>query len=140
MKSSRIILILLTICLADEPGVAQWSGGPMREFNFNNPMSALACTMVLNKAREDTLARSLNARRPLDRNSANRAAPGVQEPSRARFDESGLRFRSTGTHLKTKELSDQLSSDPAQREMCLKIMNGVLELFGQQTQRLGLPN
>ena len=113
----------------------------MREFNFNNPMSALAATMVLNRAREDTLAKKLGVRPSTGENPGNRATAGVQtQSSPPRLDESVLRFRSTGGYLKTKELSDQLSTDPAQREICLKIMNGVLDAFGQQTQRLGVPN
>lgn len=114
----------------------------MREFNFNNPMSSLAATMVLNKAREDALARSLGAKSSSGQNAGNRsssAAAQAQSPP-SKIDESVLRFRPTGTYLKTKELADQIGADPAEREFCLKIMNGALDAFGQQTQRLWLPN
>jgi Family of unknown function (DUF6683) len=140
-STSRVIDSFLMLALSYSPVSAQWRGGPMREFNFNNPMSALAATMVLNKAREDTLAKSLGVKPSAGRNSGNRSAPEVQaQPSTRKIDESVLRFRSTGSYLKTKELSDQITTDPAQREICLKIMNGVLDAFGQQTQRLGVPN
>jgi len=135
------MLISFMISLSSTPALAQWRGGPMREFNFNNPMSALAATMVLNKAREDTVAKSLGVKWQSGLNAGNRSTAGLQSPpGPAKTDESVLRFRSTGTYLKTKELSDQLTTDPAQREMCLKIMNGVIDAFGQQTQRLGVPN
>jgi Family of unknown function (DUF6683) len=140
-SNSRLIVSFLILGLAYSPASAQWRGGPMREFNFNNPMSALAATMVLNRAREDTVARSLGVKPSAGRNSGNRSAPEAQAQSPTRkIDESVLRFRSTGTYLKTKELSDQLTTDPAQRDICLKIMNGVLDAFAQQTQKLGVPN
>jgi len=135
-----LIVSFLILGLGYSPASAQWRGGPMREFNFNNPMSALAATMVLNKAREDTLAKSLGVTPTSGRNSGNQSATRAQAQPAPKLDPSVLRFRPTGTYLKTKELSDQLSTDPAEREMCLKIMNGVLDAFGQQTRRLGLPN
>lgn len=120
---------------------AQWRGGPMREFNFNNPMSALAATMVLNRAREDSLAKSLGRKPSSGPNSVSRSSAGPQAmPPQTKIDESVLRFRPSGSYLKTKELADQMSTNPAERETCLKIMNGVLDAFGQKTQQLGLAN
>src|SRR5215471_7683966 len=138
---SRLIVSFLILALGHSPAGAQWRGGPMREFNFNNPMSALAATMVLNKAREETLAKSLGVNPRAERSAGNRSATGIQpQPAPVKMDQSVLRFQSTGTYLKTKELADQMSTDPAQRETCLKIMNGMLDAFGQKTQQLGLQN
>ncbi len=145
MKISRFVIAalsttLLSIASASAQYVRPTTGGTMREFNFNNPMSALAATMVMNKAREDALAKSLGRRPSSARNSGNRSTVETPAPPKSKIDESVLRFRPTGSYLKTKELADQMSDDPAQRERCLKIMNGVLDAFGQKTQQLGLAN
>ena len=140
MKASRIIILLSLPCIPSASSFAQWRSTGTG-FNYNNPMSSLAATMVMNKAREDTLARSLGVNQSSTRSSGNQSTTGAQAPGPPRtIDESALRFRSTGTYLKTQELANQLSTDPATRETCLKIMNGVLDAFGQQTQRLGVPN
>ena len=140
-KLLRVLISLLTLCAFCGADNAQWRGGPMREFNFNNPMSALAATMVLNKAREDTLAKTLGVRPSSTQNSGNQPSTRVQtQPASRQIDESVLRFRPTGTYLKTKELADQMSADPGQRDTCLKLMNEVLDAFGQKTRQLGLAN
>jgi hypothetical protein len=123
------------LCLSFAPARAQWRDNRMG-FNFNNPMSSLAATMVMNKAREDAMAKSLGA----SPNSSRRSGtPSASQPGR-RIDDTALRFRFAGTYIKTRELADQLGSNPAEREQYLKIMNAVLDAFGQQTEKLGLKN
>ncbi len=61
----------LALLVSVAPASAQWRGGTMREFNFNNPMSALAATMVMNKAREDALAKRLGMNSNSGKASAN---------------------------------------------------------------------
>jgi len=136
MRLSRVsISISLTavwLCLSFAPASAQWRDNRMG-FNFNNPMSSLAATMVMNKAREDALAKRLGANPNSPRSSA------ASQQSRA-VDDSALRFRSSGTYIKTRELADQLGSNAAEREQYLKLMNAVLDRFGQLTEKLGFKN
>lgn len=105
-------------------------------FNFNNPMSSLAATMVMNKAREDAMAKSLG----VSPNSSRTSASASTSQPGGRIDDTALRFRSAGTYIKTRALADQLGSNPAEREQYLKLMNAVLDGFGQQVEKLGLKN
>jgi hypothetical protein len=142
MKFSRfVIAALLTIFFSIASASAQYvrptRGGPMREFNFNNPMSALAATMVMNKAREDALAKRLGVN-PNSASSTNHVSsqPKTVKPA----DESSLRFRSAGSYIKTRELADQLGDDAAQRDQYFKLMNAVLDEFGKKVAAAGLQN
>jgi len=130
--SISISLTAVWLCLSFVPARAQWRDNRMG-FNFNNPMSSLAATMVMNKAREDALAKRLGANPNSPRSSA------ASQQSRA-VDDSALRFRSSGTYIKTRELADQLGSNAAEREQYLKLMNAVLDRFGQLTEKLGFKN
>jgi hypothetical protein len=143
MKSWRVIILLLTLCVPSVPGFAQWRSSGTG-FNYNNPMSSLAATMVMNKARENTLAKSLGVTPNSGRSSGNSGRSGnagasAAQPNR-RIDDTALRFRFSGTYIKTPELANQVGSTPAEREQYLKIMNAVLDAFGQQAQRLGFNN
>src|SRR5690242_6561027 len=109
MKVSQIIILWLALVISCVSSIAQYvrptTGGTMREFNFNNPMSALAATMVMNRAREDALAKRLGAN-PNSASSANQVSSQPQPVNPA--DESSLKFRSAGGYIKTRELADQL--------------------------------
>jgi len=137
MKSSRVIIPLLTLCISNVSTLAQWRSN-QTGFNYNNPMSSLAATMVMNKAREDALAKRLGVNPNSTRGSASAGATPAQ-PSR-RVDDTALRFRFSGTYVKTPELANQVGSTPAEREQYLKIMNAVLDAFGQQAEKLGFRN
>jgi hypothetical protein len=141
MKLSRCYISLsLTsawLCLSFAPASAQWRDNQMG-FNFNNPMSSLAATMVMNKAREDAMAKRLGVNPNTARASGN-TTPSSSQPN-TRSDETALRFRSSGTYIKPRELADQLGSTPAEREQYLKLINAVLDGFTQQTQKLGFTN
>ena len=133
--SISLSLATAWLCLSFSSARAQWRDNQMG-FNFNNPMSSLAATMVMNKAREDAMAKSLGAspNSPRTSGTASASQPG------GRIDDTALRFRSAGTYIKTRELADQLGSNPAEREQYLKIMNAVLDAFGAQTEKLGFKN
>jgi len=144
MKSSRIIILLVTLCISTASSQAQYvrptTGGTMREFNFNNPMSALAATMVMNKAREDALAKRLGVNPNSGQSSVKQTSPRVQSQRNTSFDESTLKFRPAGSYVKTRELADQLGNTQAERDQYFKLMNAVLDGFGQQVERVGLRN
>ena len=51
-----------------------------------------------------------------------------------------MRFRPSGTHLKTRELAEQLGNTPAERGQYLTLMNAVLDGFARQAKKLGVEN
>jgi hypothetical protein len=132
MNSRSIILVLVTACLLPflySPANAQWRDNRFG-FNFNNPMSSLAATMVLSKAREDALA----AR------SGTNPASASDAQSIQQIDDTALRFHFAGTYIKTSDLANQLGSNPTEREQYLKMMNAALDGFEKQTAGPGLQN
>lgn len=133
--SISLSLTTALLCVSFAPASAQWRS-TQTGFNYNNPMSSLAATMVMNKARENTLAKSLG----VSPNSSGPSSNASTSQPGGRIDDTALRFRSAGTYIKTRELADQLGSNPAEREQYLKIMNAVLDAFGAQTEKLGFKN
>jgi hypothetical protein len=101
--------------------------------NWNNPLSSSVATMVMRKAREDALARELGTNVPGDR------APAARR-RRPEIDNAAVRFRPTGTYLKTRELADQLGSTPTERAQYLTLMNNVLQEYDKQAQTAGMQN
>jgi hypothetical protein len=61
------------------------------------------------------------------------------QPSKP-IDERVVKFRSTGSHIRTKALADALGNDQQQRDQYLKLMNAILDGFNQQAQKAGLQN
>jgi hypothetical protein len=51
-----------------------------------------------------------------------------------------VRFHSTGTYIKTREMADHLGKTPAEREQYLKLMNAALDGFGKQAAAAGFQN
>jgi len=143
MKLSHISLLFFVLWLPSAPSQAQYvrptTGGTMREFTFNNPMSALAATMVMNKAREDALAQRLGVNDATNRSSTATPARPESQPGNT-VSEAALRFRPAGNYIKIRELADQIGSTPAERETYLKLMNAVLDEFGKKVAAAGLQN
>ena len=144
MKLSRVTILFFALCLSSAASQAQYvrptRGGTMREFNFNNPMSALAATMVMNKAREDALAKQLGVNPNSGQSSANRPSTQAQSQPNKPVDESTLKFRAADGYIKTRGLADQLGNNQAERDQYFKLMNAVLDGFGQQVEKVGLRN
>ena len=100
--------------------------------HWNNPLSASVATMVMNKAREDTLARELGTPAAGDKASTAQHRPD--------FEDAAVRFRPTGTYIKTRELADLLGSNPTERAQYLTLMNVVLQQYDKQAQQAGMQN
>jgi hypothetical protein len=128
----RIALPVL-ICLASAgPSFGQFMDNQFG-FNFNNPMSSLCATMIMNKAREDDLAKRLGVNRTGHQGT-------VSAPARRALNDAAVRFRPSGTFLKTRELADQLGITPEEREQYLKLMNAVIMAFEKEAVAAGKPN
>ena len=103
-------------------------------FNFNNPMSASAFTMVMNNAREEALAKDLGVSQPRGRTTT------VQNQPSQPVNDAALRFQPTGTRIKTHDLAESLGSTPAQRQQYETLMNAVLQVYEGETQKVGMQN
>jgi len=109
-----------------------WMGG-----NFNNPFSAQMSTRIWTRVFyrvPETL--KLGGGKSA---ASSSGAPSQPAPNKT-VDESSLRFRSSGTRLKTHSFADQLGNTPAERDQYLKLMNAVLDGFDQRVKAAGLQN
>ena len=71
---------------------------------------------------------------------ARSASASQQARSRPAVNDSVLRFHSSGTYLKTRELADQLGNTPEERAQYLKLMNAVLDEFRKKVTAADLQN
>lgn len=137
MKTGKFCLICLGVVTAiltvSQQTSAQFTdtmGG-----TWNNPLSASTSTMIWNNIFYG-IHRKAGANKGT---TASTAAQPKSQPNK-RIDDGVVRFRPSGTRIKTRELADQLGNTPAEREQYLKLMNAVLEGFEQQVQKVGLQN
>jgi uncharacterized protein DUF6683 len=143
MRISRfVIATLLTALLAGASASAQYRSSQVPWRNFNNPLSSLAATMVMNKAREDALAKRLGVKpnsRQETGNGLSSQSPSQSPPIKP-VDESSLRFRATGSYIKTREIADLLSVNPTERGQYFTLMNAILDEFGKKVAAAGFQN
>lgn len=108
---------------------------------WNNAMSASASTMIWSSI----FYRTPGASTKTKSSSAPSAAPSKPQTAQANpqskpVDEAAMRFRSTGSYIKTRELADQLGSTQEQRDQYYTLMNAVLQAFDQQAAAANHPH
>ena len=149
MQTIRFYLICLAIVIAiftiSRQAPAQFFGQPTTYHDFyggswNNGGSALASTMIWNCVYYP-LACKKSGGASKGTTSSTTAKPTSQpSPTVKAANPNVVNFRPTGTYIKTRELADSLGNSPAEREQYQKLMNAVLDAFGQQAQKAGFPN
>jgi uncharacterized protein DUF6683/putative nucleic acid binding protein len=149
-KLCSILLAALTIVALSKQADAQYTDTMGRQWTtsmggvFNNPISAQISSMAWNRIFSQTAMRSVSDRAATATAKAPSATTGTAAspaPAENKTGDPGLlRFRSTGTHISTPKLAEQLASTPAEREQYLKLMNAVLEAFDQHVKEAGLQN
>src|SRR5215467_8823511 len=142
MKTIRLYLTCTATAIALLAGAqrvpAQFTGPYTDSMGggFNNPISAQMSTMLWNRIFYPK-ASGTSGRGTAPPSAAARASQ--PEPNRPAGD-SAMRFRPTGTYIKTREMADHLGNTPAERAQYLTLMNAVLDGFGQRVKQAGLQN
>jgi hypothetical protein len=98
------------------PAVAQYTdslGG-----NWNNPASALITNIIMDRYARRRLEQKLGAKH-------------------TKLDDAAVRFRSTGTQLKTREIANLIDANNPQ---VLKLMTALLEEYEKSARAAGKPN
>ncbi len=124
-RGGFLILLVLAACT---PAVAQYRdslGG-----NWNNPASAMITNIIMDRYARRRLEANLAARRS-GKTSTESAAPA------ARSNDASLRFRSTGTQLKTREIANVIDAGNPQ---VFKLLTTLLDEFDKETRAAGHPN
>src|ERR1051325_1568762 len=99
-RSLLTIAMLLTTCL---PVLAQYKdnlGG-----NWSNPASATITNIIMDRYARRRLEKNLAAKRPNSRSTTGSQPPAASPPP-PNFNDAAVRFRSTGTQLKTREIAN----------------------------------
>jgi len=109
MTTTRFVLIswtLIAAIVATAQRVPAQFAGPYRDWyggSFNNPISAQMSTMLWNRV-------FIRIPKGTRGSTPSSTAPRSQAERSQKADESALRFRSSGTRLKTPALADQLGN------------------------------
>jgi len=142
-RRANLVLMCLTMVIAfatAEKVPAQYTGPYTDSMGggFNNPISAQMSTMLWNRIFYPK-AYGNRSEKTAPPNAAT-PKPSSQPAPNQKQDESKLRFRSSGTRLRTRALADFFGNTAEEREQYLKIMNAVLDGFDQKVKGAGLEN
>lgn len=139
-KTSRIggccFLVLVSIFLC-APGSAQYRdrlGG-----NWNNPASSMITNIILDRMARRRLAKRLGVKTPGSGSAAVTRAPRVSAAPAALSD-APVRFRSTGTQLKTREIATALGGTPEETAQVATLLRAILVEYDKEARKLGKPN
>jgi len=131
-KHSRAIqccFLIFVVLVACAPVPAQYKdslGG-----NWNNPTSATITNIIMDRYARRRLEKNLAAKRSATAPKAGTAS------SAARLNDGSLRFRPTGTQLKTREIANLIDAGNAQ---VLTILTAILEEYEKGARAAGKPN
>lgn len=138
VRSSSCCLLIALMLVACAPALAQYTdrlGG-----NWNNPASAMITNIVLDRMARRRLEKRLGVKHSAPGSTANTARSGASETVAA-LNDTTVRFRSTGTQLKTREIANLFvpPSDPDNARV-FTILKTVLQEFDKGAREAGKPN
>src|ERR1700730_12978295 len=130
---SRCGFLMILVLLTCVPVLAQYRdnlGG-----NWNNPASSMITNIIMDRYARRRLERNLAARR----SGAKSTAPPSSESTApaAKLNDASLRFRSTGTQLKTREIANLIGPGNPQ---VMAIMTALLTEYEKSARPAGQPN
>ena len=136
--ASRCCLLISLMLVACAPAMAQYTdrlGG-----NWNNPASAMITNIVMDRMARRRLEKRLGVKHSEPGSSANTARSRANETV-APLNDAAIRFRSTGTQLKTREIANLFvaPSDPDNARV-FTILKTVLQEFDKGARAAGKPN
>lgn len=145
----NIFIVILTISqqtpaqYADQFG-RQWTtnmGGV-----FNNPMSAMASTMIWNKINEQVMVNAVKKKNGFSSNSstsnsASNSANPVQTPKfTAQQIKQAVQFKPTGNRLMLQTIVDKLGGTDEQKVQTSKLLSAILDGYDREAAKNGYPN
>src|SRR5450432_1800760 len=123
-------LMLLLLVFMSVPAASQYRdnlGG-----NWNNPASATITNIIMDRMAQ----RRLKARLAAKHSGPSATAPATSTGA-PKSNDASLRFRSTGTHLKTREIANLMAAGNAQ---VLNLLTALLEEYEKNARAAGKPN
>jgi tRNA_anti-like len=137
-RFNRCFLLILSLLLTSVPLFAQYTdrlGG-----NWNNPASAMITNIVMDRLARRRLEKRLGVK-PSGPGATPRTTPSGASEAAPPINDASVRFRSTGTQLKTREISDLFfpGSGPDNQRI-FTILTAVLQEFDKGARKAGKPN
>ena len=129
----RCCLLILSVLVLCAPTVAQHTdslGG-----NWNNPTSATITNIIMDRYARRRLEKNLAAKRSGATSSASTSS--ISAAAATKLNDSSVRFRSTGTQLKTREIANLIDAGNPQ---VLTIMTTILQEYEKGARAAGKPN
>lgn len=136
MRILAVLGFLFTLCV---PASAQWKdnmGG-----NWNNPTSASIGNIINDQLWNRMRAKARARGKTVGSAPAKTGAAEVPQKTTAQID-AAVRFRPTGTQLKTQAIADELSSGgtPEARKQMFTILSTLLSEYEKAARAQGKPN
>ncbi len=138
-----IALLLLVSCAT---GFGQGPYTDRLGGHWNNPASAMITNIVMDRLARRRLAKRLGVPYSGPGSAARTATSGGTVGPRnspastaASVNDAPVRFRSTGTQLKTREIANQLGGAAGEQEI-FTILTTVLQAYEKEARRIGKPN
>lgn len=140
MNTTKFLWLLTALIVASPPAAAQYSDS-MGYGGWNNPMSSMMSTILWNRliyrTPQEYKNGTMSSGTSTGANSPKLSAGAARATA---VDDKSVKFRATGDHIRTPALAAKLGSTTAEREEYLKLMNAVIDAFGQHAQKAGLQN
>jgi hypothetical protein len=133
VRSNRCCFLIALVLVTCGPAVAQYSdrlGG-----NWNNPASATITNIVMDRLARHRLEKRLGAKH--SETGTTTAAHDTSAPA----NDTAVRFRSTGTQLKTREIANLFAAPPdPNNETVFTLLKTLLQEFDKGARAAGRPN
>jgi hypothetical protein len=131
---ARIFFLISMLFVLSAPVAAQYTdnlGG-----NWNNPASATITNIIMDRYARRRLEKNLAARRS-NTATANGSRTATVSEAVAKTSDAAVRFRSTGTQLKAREIANLIS--PGNEEV-FTLFSNILQEFDKEARKIGKPN
>src|SRR6266550_6175842 len=129
---TRYWLLIPLLLLMSAPAAAQYTDRLGR--NWNNPASAMITNIIMDRYARRRLERNLGVKHSRAGASTRTPSSGVTAPA---VNDASVRFRSTGTQLKTHEIANIIDAGNPQ---VLAIMTTILQEYEKGARAAGKPN
>jgi len=130
---TRGLFLLSVLLIAGAPAMSQYTDG--LGGNWNNPASAMITNMIMDRYARRRLEKSYADKRAKTASAGSRTSAASELPPKV--DDASLRFRSTGTQLKTREIANLIGPG---NEQVFALLTTILQEFGNEAQKVGKPN
>ena len=133
-RFSRCWLLISLLLSMSAPAAAQYTdrlGG-----NWNNPTSATITNIIMDRYARRRLERNLGVKHSSTRATTGTPSSVAAAPA-AKLNDAPMRFRSTGTQLKTREIANLIDAGNPQ---VLTILTTILQEYEKGARAAGKPN